>query len=97
LSRIGDDVLIGANVNLVSGKRAHNFDRADIPIRHQGGELEKIDIGANSWLGNKAVVMADVGAGCVIGAGSVLTSDSEPEHIYAGNPARLIRRRVKDG
>jgi acetyltransferase-like isoleucine patch superfamily enzyme len=97
LSRIGDDVLIGSNVDLVSGKRVHNFDSADVPIRCQGGELDQIRIGANSWLGNKAVVMANVGEGCVIGAGSVLTSDSEPEHIYAGNPAQLIRRRIKDG
>jgi len=96
LSRIGDDVLIGSNVNLVSGKRVHYFDRADKPIRLQGGELRKISIGSNSWLGNKAVVMADVGPGCVIGAGAVVTSTCEPDQIYGGNPARLIRGRIRD-
>lgn len=96
LSRIGDDVLIGSNVNLVSGKRVHYFDKPDVPIRLQGGELKKISIGSNSWLGNKAVVMADIGEGCVIGAGSVVTAACEPESIYAGNPARLIRGRIRD-
>ncbi len=96
LSEIGDDVLIGSNVNLVSGKKVHYFDRPDVPIRLQGGELVRIRIGANSWLGNKAVVMADVGEGCVVGAGSVVTADCEPEQIYGGNPARLIRGRIRD-
>jgi len=96
LSRIGDDVLIGSNVNVVSGKRVHNFERSDVPIRLQGGELSQVSIGSNAWLGNKAVVMADVGDGSVIGAGSVVTSDCEPESIYAGNPARFVRERVRD-
>ena len=95
LSQIGDDVLIGSNVNVVSGKRVHYFERSDVPIRLQGGELSKVRIGANAWLGNKAVVMADVGDGCVIGAGSVVTSACEPDSIYAGNPARFIRERVR--
>lgn len=94
LSQIGDDVLIGSNVNVVSGKRVHYFERSDVPIRLQGGELTKVRIGANAWLGNKAVVMADVGDGCVIGAGSVVTSGCEPESVYAGNPARFIRERI---
>jgi acetyltransferase-like isoleucine patch superfamily enzyme len=96
LSRIGDDVLIGSNVNVVSGKRVHYFERSDVPIRLQGGELSKVSIESNAWLGNKAVVMANVGSGCVIGAGSVVTSGCESDAIYAGNPARFIRKRVQD-
>lgn len=94
LSTIEDDVLIGSSVDIVSGKRVHYFDRVDVPIRLQGGELEQITIGRNSWLGNKVVVMAPVGTGCVVGAGSIVTSPCEAESIYAGNPARRIRSRA---
>ena len=33
-----------------------------------------------------------VGENSVVGAGSVVTHDVEPNTIVAGNPARLIRR-----
>lgn len=32
-----------------------------------------------------------VGNGCIIGAGSVVTKDCEPNSVYVGNPARKIR------
>ena len=52
LCRIEDDVMLGSNVDIISGKSQHFFDRLDIPMREQGGELEKIVIGEDSWLGN---------------------------------------------
>src|SRR5688572_12383162 len=93
LSTLEDDVLLGSNVDIVSGKRTHFFDRLDVPIREQEGTLEKIRIGAGSWVGNKSVVMATIGKGCVVGAGSVVTSAFEDLQIIAGNPARAIRSR----
>ena len=90
---IEDDAIIGSNVDIISGKGQHSFDRMDMPIREQGGRLEKIVIGADSWIGNSAVVMANIGAKSIIGAGSVIVNDVEPYSIMAGNPARLLRRR----
>jgi acetyltransferase-like isoleucine patch superfamily enzyme len=94
LSTIEDDVLLGSNVDIVSGGQVHHFDRTDIPIRLQGGELRKIRIGRDTWIGNKAVVMEDVAEGSVVGAGSVVTKKFEPGYVLAGSPARPIRRRV---
>ena len=35
--------------------------------------------------------------GAVIGRGSVVTHDVGPYEIWAGNPARMIRKRFNDG
>lgn len=93
LSAIGDDVLIGSHVNIISGPRVHHFDRIDVPIREQGGVLEKITIGSGSWLANGAIVLAPVGEGAVVGAGAVVVRPCESAGVYVGNPARLVRRR----
>jgi maltose O-acetyltransferase len=52
-----------------------------------------IVIGAGSWLGAQVMVLPGVtiGAGCVIGAGSVVTRDCEPHGIYVGCPAVRVR------
>jgi len=53
-------------------------------------------IGNDVWIGARVVVLPGVhiADGCVVGAGSVVTSSlGEPYGIYAGNPARLLRHR----
>lgn len=96
LSRIDDDVLIGSHVSVISGARVHEFTRTDVPIRLQGGRLEAITIGRDSWLANHAVVLAPVGEGCVIGAGAVVVAACAPFGVYVGNPARRVRDRRGD-
>ncbi len=93
LSEIGDDVLIGSHVDIISGPRVHHFDRLDVPIRKQGGVLEKITIGNGSWLANGAIILAPVGEGAVVGAGAVVVRPCESPGVYVGNPARLVRLR----
>jgi acetyltransferase-like isoleucine patch superfamily enzyme len=59
-------------------------------------EVGDIVIGNDVWIGARVVVLPGVhiADGCVVGAGSVVTSDlGEPYGIYAGNPARLLRHR----
>jgi len=90
---IDDDAIIGSNVDIISGKSQHHFDSTETPIREQGGQLTKIVIGSDSWIGNSAVVMAHIGQKSIVGAGSVVVDDVEPYSIIAGNPARLLRRR----
>jgi len=93
---IGDDTIIGSNVDIISGTRQHKFDRFDLPIREQGGSLEKIIIGVDCWIGNSAVIMADVGEKSIVGAGSVVVQAVEPGSIVAGNPAHPLRKRTGD-
>jgi acetyltransferase-like isoleucine patch superfamily enzyme len=70
------------------------MDDLAVPIQEQGGEYPKVCIGEDTWIGNSAVVLGNAGKKCVIGAGSVAVEDVEDLSIVAGNPARLIRKRV---
>lgn len=91
---VGDYSLLGSNVDIVSGKKQHNFSDLNTPIKFQGGIYEKITIGEDCWIGNSSVVMANVGKKCVIGAGSVVVDGVEEFSIAAGNPAKVIKKRA---
>lgn len=55
-------------------------------------------IGNDVWIGTHALVKSGVtvGDGAVIGMGSVVTKDVGPYEVWAGNPARLIKKRFDD-
>ena len=93
-SRIGKNTLVGSGVHVMSGKGQHNFDDINVPIKDQGGVLEKITIGENCWIGNGAMIMANIGEGCIVGAGSVVIHEMPAHSIVAGNPAKVIKSRL---
>jgi len=90
---IGDDVMTGSHVNVLSGREQHGFADVERPMRLQHGEKRQLTIGSDVWIGAQAVVMADVSGGTVIGAGSIVTKTFPPRTIIAGNPARVLRAR----
>ena len=51
-----------------------------------------------AWVGAGAIVLPglSLAEGSVLGAGAVLTKDTEPWTIYVGNPARPLKMRNKD-
>ncbi|MCA9733131.1 MAG: N-acetyltransferase [Deferribacteres bacterium] len=72
------------------------FTNADFPLgrevkdRLQGPIIEEnVIIGANSTI----LPGVRLGAGCLVGAGSVVTRDVEPDAVVVGNPARKIKLR----
>jgi virginiamycin A acetyltransferase len=91
LCEIAEDVLIGSNVDVISGRRQHRFECETLPVNEQGGTFTKVAIGKNTWIGNSSVVMADVGERCVVGAGSVVVKPIPPYSVAAGNPAEIKR------
>jgi acetyltransferase-like isoleucine patch superfamily enzyme len=90
---IGKNSLLSPGVQLISGN--HIFKNPDTPIRFQGAEVGRIEIGEDVWLGSYAVVLAGVtiGKGSVIGAGAVVTKDIPSYSIAAGIPAEVIGKR----
>jgi acetyltransferase-like isoleucine patch superfamily enzyme len=90
---IEDHATLGSNVDVLSGRRQHNFRDLDQPIQDQGGTFDTVRIGHNSWIGNSSVIMADIGEDCVIGAGSVVVKPIPPCSIAVGNPAVVKRVR----
>lgn len=90
---LGNNVLLGSNVDIASGKRQHFIQNLDVPIKEQGGKFEKVIIGEDTWIGNGAMIMANVGRKCIVGAGSVVIDDIEDYSIAVGNPAKMIKKR----
>jgi len=93
LVHIERDVLIGSGVHVTSGRHTHGTGDPSQPIRDQEGERTLVRIGAGTWIGSAAVIMADVGANAVIGAGAVVTSPIPDNVVAAGVPAKVIRSR----
>jgi acetyltransferase-like isoleucine patch superfamily enzyme len=91
---IGDDVLLSSHVSVLNGGRQHGVDRLDVPIREQPGVWPRVTIGRDSWVGERSVVMADVGEQTVVGAGSVVVRPLEDRVIAVGSPARVLRARA---
>jgi acetyltransferase-like isoleucine patch superfamily enzyme len=91
---IGDDVIMGPNVQIFSEN--HNFSDADTPLQKQGVTKQSVKIGNNCWIGASSIILAGVtiGDGCVIAAGSVVTRSVPANSIAAGVPAKVIKSRI---
>ncbi len=89
---IGAGAVVAQEVYLCTG--THDFESATLPL-----VTKKICINARAFIGARAFVLPGVtiGADSIIGACSVVTSDTAPATINAGNPCRLVRVRMKDG
>ena len=66
--------------------------------RHEFEIFKRTTIGNDVWIGNRVMIKAGVkiSDGAVVGMGSIVTKDIGPYEIWAGNPARLIRKRFDD-
>lgn len=91
--QLGNDVMTGSHVSLLSGAHQHDFSDLSCPMRLQHGTKQQLMIGNDVWIGTQVVVMADVSDGTVIGAGSIVTKTYPSHVILAGNPARVLRYR----
>ena len=69
-----------------------NFSSHEYEIFH------RTHIGNDVWIGNRVMIKAGVtiADGAVIGMGSIVTKDIGPYEVWAGNPARFIRKRFDD-
>ena len=86
------DVLVAAAVHIPSGPHTHGTNPLS-PIREQPGDRRLVRVGAGSWIGSNAVVLADVGRETIVAAGAVVTQPIPDGVIAAGVPARIVRQR----
>jgi virginiamycin A acetyltransferase len=91
---IDQDVLLAAGVHVPSGARTHGTNDPSAPIRDQPTLKTAVRIGAGTWVGSAAVVLADVGRDCVVGAGAVVTRPIPDYSVAGGVPARVLRSRA---
>jgi acetyltransferase-like isoleucine patch superfamily enzyme len=92
---IGDRVGLGVNVQIYDT----DFHLEDPRERYnqksiKEAESEPVKIGNDVWIGANVMILKGVSIGdqSIVGAGSIVTRDIPPNCVYAGNPARYIRR-----
>jgi virginiamycin A acetyltransferase len=87
-ARIGARTQIASHVEIPSSRHGHARNVAGRLVALAEGEIE---IGADCWIGASAVVLANVGPGTTIGAGSVVVKAIPAGVVAVGNPAQVIR------
>ncbi len=65
---------------------------------HKQPKQLQVLIGNDVWLGAGVQIKSgvEIGNGAVVGMGSIVTKDIPDYEIWAGNPARFIRKRFSD-
>lgn len=88
--KIGNNVLFGPGVHLYTA--THSIEAE---VRRTGVESGKpVTIEDDVWIGGRVVVCPGVriGAGSVIGTGSIVTRDIPSGVLAAGSPCKVMRR-----
>lgn len=91
---IGEEVLLANRVSIPSGKHQHLGEMDKIVSTTRRTTLH---VGSRSWIGEGAVILADVGENCIVGAGSVVTKTLPAGTTAAGNPAKALRIQAENG
>ncbi|KKC25712.1 hypothetical protein WP12_12900 [Sphingomonas sp. SRS2] len=97
---IGSHIMFGPRVSLLGGN--HRFHQVGIymhdDVQKGWGDDPGIIIRDDVWIGANATVLAGVelGEGCVVAAGAVVTRSVPPYTIVGGVPARVIALRFSD-
>ena len=87
--RLDDGVILGPNVVF--------FGAGQDPVNPSNLDVSSsIFIGKNSYIGGNTTIRygIHIGENSTIGAGSVVVSNLDSNSIYAGNPAKFIRKNL---
>jgi acetyltransferase-like isoleucine patch superfamily enzyme len=88
---IGARTQMASAVQILSGSHQHARNESGQIGGSETGQVIEVRIGSDCWIGAAAIVMADVGDGSTVGAGSVVTKPVPPGVVVAGNPARILK------
>lgn len=93
--KIGKDCMFSTDIRIQCSDSHNYFDlmkRENIGIRKR----YVVNIGEHVWIGAKSNLLygTDIGAGSIVGMGSLVTGKFPANVILAGNPAKIVRRYV---
>lgn len=91
---VQDNVFIGHNVTFINDKYPR-ATRADGSLQtEEDWSVVPTLVESGASIGSSVTILCGVtiGAGAMVGAGSVVTKDIPPGEIWAGNPARFVRK-----
>jgi acetyltransferase-like isoleucine patch superfamily enzyme len=93
---IGNHVNLGGNV-VIYDTDFHSLnaaDRMDAKVDEQNTQRRKVVLCDGVFVGAHVTILKGVtiGENSIIGAGSVVTKDVPPNEVWAGNPAKFVRK-----
>jgi acetyltransferase-like isoleucine patch superfamily enzyme len=91
---IEDNVFIGHNVTFINDKYPRSTNRDGSLKKDTDWKVEETFIKNGASVGSGSTILCGIiiGENAIIGAGSVVTKNVDPNRIVAGNPAKLLRR-----
>lgn len=86
---IGDDTMIGQNVTIMD----HEAHGIEADKRRQIGEIGKVIIGKNAWLGNNVIILKNtkIGDNSIVASGAIVSGEFPANVIIGGVPAKIIK------
>ncbi|SEQ86846.1 Acetyltransferase (isoleucine patch superfamily) [Lachnospiraceae bacterium NE2001] len=94
---IGNDVTIAGNVFITNCD--HNYKESSESVLDNSLISRDTRIGNGCFIGNNVAILAGtvLGNHCVVGANSVVRGEYPDYCVLAGNPAKIIKKRSKNG
>lgn len=97
--KFGISTRLGDGVNIHGGNHVYNgVGNLIVENKKELGSDKPVILGNDIWIGANAIILAgvNIGDGCVIGAGSIVTKDIPPYSIAVGVPAKVVGKRFTD-
>ena len=86
---IGNDNWIGCSVSFIciTHQIGRHEKRAGLPA------FKPITVGSGCWIGADVAIIpgVNIADGCVIGAGVLVTKNTQPDGLFTGNPTKRMK------
>lgn len=89
---IGDDVIFGPGCKVFTEN--HGMKNEGVPFRLLEESRNDVSIGNNVWIGSGVTILpgTNIGNNSIIAAGSVVTKNIDSNTLYAGIPAKPLKK-----